>query len=96
MRQHDHDVIQWAHDPGDATIEHVLLHICKLVGKLGAYCEAAAHGEAPPVDGINTGVIPDLLMHALRLANNAGLDLEELINARWIEVRGKFDPQPEV
>ena len=64
-------------------MRHILLHLVKTTGKMATYCEAAEHGrpEPGPSQVINE-VLPDLLMHALQLANYYGIDLGEKYQER--------------
>jgi len=93
-RQAAYDAEHWAHVPGDATIEHTLSHLAKLLGKLGTYVEATQHGKAPSREQIIGEVIPDLAIFAARLANSVEPDhiwsLSDLIDEREAELRKHF------
>lgn len=64
-------------------LRHVLLHLMKSTGKIAAYCEAKEHKnkEASPNSMINE-VLPDLLIHALQIANLYEVDLGEKYEKR--------------
>ena len=73
--QKKYDEKYWQHGQGELeNIRHITLHIGKLIGKLSVYCEQQEHGVNYPVDQIRDEVIPDLLMHSLRLANITDVD----------------------
>lgn len=56
-------------------VRHILLHLVKTTGKMATFVEAKEHGrDADPVQIVNE-VIPDLLFHALQLANQYNIDL---------------------
>ena len=76
-RQAAYDEKGWQHS-GDELVHlrHVTLHLGKLLGEMSAYCEAREHDREASIDKIQTAVIPDLIMHALRLANHLGVDAE--------------------
>ena len=59
-------------------LRHILLHLMKTTGKMATYCEVKEHGkiEPDPSQLINE-VIPDLLIHALQIANYYHIDLGE-------------------
>lgn len=64
-------------------LRHVLLHLMKSTGKIAAYCEAKEHKnkEASPISMIDE-VLPDLLIHALQIANLYEVDLGEKYEKR--------------
>jgi hypothetical protein len=77
-RQADYDLKGWQHSGDELVhIRHVTLHLGKLLGELSSYCEMREHEKDAPVDKIKTAVIPDIIMHALRLANLLGVDAEK-------------------
>lgn len=59
-------------------LRHILLHLVKTTGKMATYCEVKEHGkiEPDPSQLVNE-VLPDLLIHALQLANYYHVDLGE-------------------
>ncbi len=68
---------------GFEKVRHVLLHLVKTTGKMATYCEAKEHGkEIPGPEQVINEVLPDLLIHALQLANYYGIDLEEKYGER--------------
>jgi hypothetical protein len=60
---------------GFEQVRHILLHLAKSTGKMATYCEAMEHGKKGDPSQIIDEVVPDLLMHALQLANLFRLDL---------------------
>jgi hypothetical protein len=84
------DSDNWSHQPGFETIRHSTFHLGKLVGKVSTYCEAVEHGDTPSREILDNEVIPDLLIFAARLANDGGLDLEQLFIARTAALRERF------
>lgn len=62
----------------DEQTRHILLHITKLIGKLGAVCEKKEHNFDPDEKVIKEEVIPDLLYFALSLSEIHNVDLEEV------------------
>jgi NTP pyrophosphatase (non-canonical NTP hydrolase) len=61
---------------GFEKTRHILLHLMKSTGKMASYCEIKEHGktEPDPSQLINE-VLPDLLIHALQIANQYEVDL---------------------
>jgi hypothetical protein len=59
-------------------LRHVLLHLVKTTGKMATYCEVKEQGkiEPDPSQLVNE-VLPDLLIHALQIANHFHVDLGE-------------------
>ena len=62
---------------GFEKLRHVLLHLVKTTGKIAAYCECKEHGKEGDVDPITDEALPDLVMHALQIANLFEVDLGE-------------------
>ncbi len=60
---------------GFEKLRHVLLHLAKTVGKMAAYCEAKEHGRDTDMAVLRDEVAPDLLIHALQIANSLDADL---------------------
>lgn len=89
------DELYWVHDPGPATMQHVLLYLVELTGKLAEYCRADGQGDDPPIDQIVEEVIPDLLMHGLRLANQTGTLAGRQLLDRWGSLAWESGP-PEI
>lgn len=71
---------------------HTLLHLVKAHGKLSTVCERREHGLDVPADVIADEVAPDLLYHAVTLADGHGVDLEDAflarLDANWARVAG--------
>ena len=90
-RQADYDTKGWQH-AGDnlVHIRHITLHLGKILGELSALCEAGEHDRDYPTDKIREAVIPDLLMHALRLANHLGIDAEDAFMEREKKNRERY------
>jgi NTP pyrophosphatase (non-canonical NTP hydrolase) len=64
-------------------LRHVLLHLMKTVGKAATYVEVKEHGRKEPDPAVLINeVAPDLLMHALQLANLLNIDLGEAYQKR--------------
>jgi NTP pyrophosphatase (non-canonical NTP hydrolase) len=59
-------------------IRHILLHLVKTTGKMATYCEIKEHGKIEPdTSALVNEVLPDLLIHALQIANYYQVDLGE-------------------
>ncbi len=57
-------------------LRHIVLHLMKTVGKAATYCEVKEHGKVEPDPYVLINeVTPDLLIHALQLANFFEQDL---------------------
>lgn len=57
-------------------LRHILLHLVKTTGKMASYCEVMEHGKVEPDSSqLVNEVLPDLLMHALQIANYYHVDL---------------------
>ncbi len=57
-------------------IRHILLHLMKTTGKMATYCEVKEHGKIEPDPSVLVNeVLPDLLIHALQIANHYHIDL---------------------
>lgn len=64
-------------------LRHVLLHLMKTVGKIAAYCEVKERGRTEPDSSeMIDAVLPDLLIHALQIANHYNVDLGEKYEER--------------
>ena len=61
----------------DPQTRHILLHLTKLIGKLGAVCEKREHKFKADKGIIKTDVIPDLLYYSLSLSRIYKVDLEK-------------------
>jgi NTP pyrophosphatase (non-canonical NTP hydrolase) len=74
--QREFDEENFQINDGFEKIRHILLHLMKSTGKMASYCEVKEHGktEPDPAELINE-VLPDLLMHALQIANQYDVDL---------------------
>jgi len=64
-------------DEGFAKLRHILLHLVKTTGKMATYCEAIEHGKDYDSSSVINEVLPDLLIHALQVANHFNINLEE-------------------
>jgi hypothetical protein len=59
-------------------LRHILLHLVKTTGKMATYCEVKEHGKIEPDQSqLVNEVLPDLLIHALQIANYYHVDLGE-------------------
>src|SRR5579872_885997 len=59
-------------------LRHILLHLVKTTGKMATYCEVMEHGKVDPdASQLVNEVLPDLLIHALQIANYYHVDLGE-------------------
>jgi len=78
MVQHEFDEQYWQINAGFEKIRHIFLHLIKTTGKMALYCDIKEHGkiEPDPSQLINE-VLPDLLIHALQIANYYEVDLGE-------------------
>lgn len=57
-------------------LRHILLHLVKTTGKMANYCEVKEHGKVEPDSSqLVNEVLPDLLIHALQIANYYQVDL---------------------
>ncbi len=77
QREHDlkfhSDVMSW--ERAD-QFEHCALHLAKLSGLFGSYCEKMQRGESVDASRLFQERIPDLLVFALKMATLVDLDLE--------------------
>lgn len=62
---------------GFEKIRHILLHLMKSTGKFATYCEAKEHGKEVDHTQLINEVLPDLLIHALQIANAYNIELGE-------------------
>ena len=88
--QAEYDKKFWEHDRGFETIRHSSHHIGKLMGKIAGYCEESEHGELASTKQLDEEVIPDLLIYAVRLANDRGLTLDQVFEKRKEELVKRF------
>ena len=51
-------------------------------GKMATYCEAKEHGKEPDASQLVNEVLPDLLIHALQIANYYQVDLGQKYEER--------------
>lgn len=64
-------------------LRHILLHLVKTTGKMATYCEVKEHGKTEPdAKQLIDEVLPDLLIHALQIANYYQVDLGEKYKER--------------
>lgn len=78
-----------APDSRKGKTRHILLHMNKLIGKLGGVVEKWEHDLPVDESVIKTDVIPDLFIYALMLAREEGVDLEQAFLDRWEANRAK-------
>lgn len=83
----------WQHKdlPIPEQIRHSTLHLVKLLGKLGTYCEQQEHGIDYPLTQIIEEVIPDLLSHSLRFSNLLNPELEKLYQDRLKKIKERYN-----
>lgn len=75
--QNDFDEKYFDINDGFAKLRHVLLHLTKSTGKMAAYCESIEHGKETDPSQVVNEVLPDLLIHALQIANHYNINLSE-------------------
>lgn len=75
---------------GFSKTRHILLHLTKTVGKMASHCEAVEHGRRGDPEQLIDEVIPDLLIHAIQIANQFEVDLETLYHRRLESNRKRF------
>lgn len=75
--QQEFDAKYFEINEGFAKIRHVLLHLVKTTGKMATYCEAIEHGRDYDSTSMINEVLPDLLIHALQIANHYNINLDE-------------------
>ena len=63
-------------------IRHILLHMTKMLGKLGGVIEKWEHGLEVDEKVIGQEIVPDLLMYALMIAREEGVDVEKVFLER--------------
>ncbi len=68
---------------GFEKLRHVLLHLVKTTGKMASYCESMEHGKKTDASQVIDEVLPDLLIHALQIANYYQVDLAEKYDERF-------------
>jgi hypothetical protein len=57
-------------------MRHILIHLVKTTGKFAAWCDTHDHGKSGADDAqVIHEVLPDLLLHALQIANHFNIDL---------------------
>ncbi len=76
--QFEFDEQYWQINEGFEKLRHILLHLVKTSAKMANFCDIKEHGkvEPDPSQLINE-VLPDLLLHALQIANFYDIDLGE-------------------
>lgn len=67
---------------GFEKLRHVFLHLVKTSGKMATFCEAMEHGKDVDPSQVIDEVLPDLLIHALQIANFYDVDLGEKYTER--------------
>ncbi len=67
---------------------HILLHMTKMLGKLGAIVEKWEHGLEVDEKPIAEEVVADMFMYALMLSREENVDLEEAF-LRRLEINKK-------
>lgn len=81
--QESFDETHFEINQGFEKLRHILLHLVKTTGKMAAYCEAMEHeNRAADPSALIDEVTPDLLIHALQLANYYQTDLGQKYNER--------------
>ncbi len=83
----DHDSRNWLHEQGFETDKHNFLHVAKTAGKIATHLEAIDDKKEDPSAQLDSMVVADLAIEAMRFANNSGRSLQELIEARMEELR---------
>jgi NTP pyrophosphatase (non-canonical NTP hydrolase) len=73
--QQDYDAEHFEINSGFEKLRHLLLHLVKTTGKMATYCESMEHGKETNSAPVIHEVLPDLLIHALQIANYYGIDL---------------------
>ncbi len=61
----------------DEHTRHIVLHLAKLLGKIGTISEKRDHGFEVDKGVLKTDVIPDLLYYALALSELYKVDIEK-------------------
>ncbi|MFA5020125.1 MAG: hypothetical protein WC533_03435 [Candidatus Pacearchaeota archaeon] len=71
---------------GFGKVRHTYAHIGKLVGRLAEYIHDVEEqrGENISAEDIRTKVIPDLLVYSVWLAEEFGVDIEQMYLSRFI------------
>lgn len=67
---------------GFEKTRHIFLHLAKTTGKMATYCEAMEHGKDTDSAILINEVLPDLLIHALQIANQYDVNLTEKYEER--------------
>jgi NTP pyrophosphatase (non-canonical NTP hydrolase) len=80
--QKDFDEEYFEINTGFEKLRHVLLHLVKTTGKMANYCEPMEHGKETNPSQVMHEVLPDLLIHALQIANYYDINLGEEYNKR--------------
>ena len=80
--QNDFDEKYFEINEGFEKIRHIFLHLVKTTGKLASYCESMEHGKETDSSQVVNEVLPDLLFHALQIANYYNVDLSEKYEER--------------
>lgn len=75
----------------DEQTRHIVLHLTKLIGKIGAISEKREHNFEADKSIIKIEVIPDLLYYALSLSEIYGVDLEKAFLERLEANRKKVN-----
>lgn len=75
-------------------VRHILLHLMKTVGKAATYCEIKEHGKTEPDPSVLINeVTPDLLIHALQLANHFQINLGDKYSERIETIIKRIEAQ---
>ncbi len=78
-------------------LRHIILHLMKTVGKAATYCEIKEHGKIDPDSSpLINEVTPDLLIHALQLANYFNIDLGSKYNERIEAITQRASPKQQI
>lgn len=90
-RQAEYDEKWWQHEWDELVhLRHITLHMWKILWELSAYCHDKEHWKEYSLEKIKTAVIPDLIMHSLRLANILWVDAEKAFFDREEENKKKY------
>jgi hypothetical protein len=77
-----YDQENWLHSSGLPTERHNLLHIMKTTGRIAGHLEAIEDERVPESTLLDPTFVADLVIEALRFANNGGFDLERTVENR--------------
>lgn len=75
----------------DEQTRHIILHMTKLLGKIGGIAEKREHGFEVDTSIIKNEVIPDLLYYAFGLSDIYNVDLEKAFLERLEANKAKIN-----